>query len=182
MLMPRWVVLIVLSLSSMTLSAGEGIDGCLKRVFSHYCLGGSISLQLQQHPADMDPIVNGDRAGVIYAKGRERVYVMAYRGRIYKVLKTYDPSSRVTLQRLQRGLSKKYGKHRDISHLPNHARNLAGEIGAVRRGEGELKYRWQRPGSLWRVELGWSRKFGISLAYLVNALDQRQREADESSL
>jgi hypothetical protein len=130
----------------------------------------------------MDPIVNGDRSGVIYTTGRERVYVMAYQDRIYKVLKTYDPSNQVTLQRLQRSLSKKYGNYQDISHLPNYVRNLTGKIGAVRRGEGELKYRWQLPGSHWRVELGWTRKLGISLAYLVNSLDQLQREADESSL
>jgi hypothetical protein len=136
---------------------------------------------VQQRPVDMDPIVNGDRTGVIYTKGRERVYVMAYQDRIYKVLKTYDPPNQLTLQRLQRSLSKKYGTHQDVSHLPNYVRNMAGKIGAVRRGEGELRYRWQNPGSPWRVELGWTRKLGISLAYLVNALDQQQQKADESS-
>ena len=137
---------------------------------------------LQQRPTDMDPIVNGDRSGIIHTKGRERVYVMAYQGRIYKVLQTYEPASQVTLQRLQRSLRKKYGNPQDISHLPNYVRNMAGKIGAVRRGEGELRYRWQPPASPWRIELSWTRKLGISLAYLVNGLDRQQREADESSL
>jgi hypothetical protein len=180
--MVQWIALVVLSLSSVAVTAEESVDGCLKRVFSHYCLGGSLPRLLQKRPVEMDPIVNGDRAGVIYTKGRERVYVMAYQGRIYKVLKTYEPSNQVTLQRLQRSLSKKYGTHQDISHLPHYVRNMAGKIGAVRRGEGELRYLWQLPGSPWRIELVWTRKLGISLAYLVNALDQRQREADESSL
>ncbi|MET0002507.1 MAG: hypothetical protein ABW087_02695 [Candidatus Thiodiazotropha sp.] len=81
------------------------------------------------------------------------------------------------------------------SHLRSYARayayrgltafaslSMAVSVGAVRRGEGELKYRWQLPTSPWRVELTWTRKLGISLAYLVNALDRQQREADESSL
>ncbi|MET0107975.1 MAG: hypothetical protein ABW084_03685 [Candidatus Thiodiazotropha sp.] len=178
----QWIVLILLSLASAVLPAEEVNDRCLKRVFIHYCLGGSMDRLLQQRPVDMDPIVNGDRAGIIYTKGRERIYVMAFQGRIYKVLKTYDPSNQVTLQRLQRTLNDKYGKHRDISYLPKYARNMAGKIGAVRRGEGELKYRWQLPLSPWRVELTWTRKLGINLAYLVNALDRQQREADESSL
>ncbi|WP_316367992.1 hypothetical protein [Candidatus Thiodiazotropha sp. CDECU1] len=180
--MPQWMIVILLSLTSMVLAAEESSDGCLKRVFGHYCLGGSMAQLLQQRPAKMDPIVNGDRSGIIYTKGRERIYVMAYQGRIYKVLQTYEPSSQVTLQRLQRTLGKKYGNPQDMSHLPNYVRNMAGKIGAVRRGEGELRYRWQLPGSPWRVELGWTRKLGISLAYLVNGLDQQQREADESSL
>lgn len=182
MVMPQWIVSIVLSLSSGLLAAEEVIDGCLKRVFTNYCLGGSMVQLLQQRPVDMDPIVNANRVGVMYSIGRERVYVMAYQDRIYKVLKTYDPANQVTLQRLQRSLNKKYGSHQDISHLPNYVRNMAGKIGAVRRGEGELKYRWQPPGSPWRVELAWTRKLGISLAYLVNALDQQQRAAEESSL
>ncbi|MCG7877137.1 MAG: hypothetical protein AB2669_03115 [Candidatus Thiodiazotropha endolucinida] len=180
--MAQWIVLILLSLSSALLPAEELHDGCLKRVFMHYCLGGSLDRLLQRRPVDMDPIVNGDRAGIIYTKGRERIYVMAFQGRIYKVLKTYEPSNQVTLQRLQRTLSEKYGKHRDISHLPKYARNMAGKIGAVRRGEGELRYHWQLPASPWHVELTWTRKLGISLAYLVNTLDRQQREADESSL
>jgi hypothetical protein len=156
--------------------------GCLKLVFVHYCLGGSMAQLLQQRPADMEPIVNGDRSGVIYSEGRERVYVMAYQGHIYKVLKTYHPSNQITLQRLQRTLSKKYGNYKDMSQLPNYVRNMAGKIGAVRRGEGELKYRWQAPGGQWRVELGWTRKLGISFAYLVNSLDRQQHEAYEGGL
>ncbi|MES9968587.1 MAG: hypothetical protein ABW092_01050 [Candidatus Thiodiazotropha sp.] len=180
--MPPWILVMGIGLWSAGLAA-EGIDhSCLKQVFVHYCLGGSMAQLLVQRPTDMEPIENGDRSGVIYTEGRERVYVMAYQGHIYKVLKTYHPANQVTLQRLQRSLNKKYGNFADMSQLPNYVRNMAGKIGAVRRGEGELKYRWQVPGSPWRIELGWTRKLGISLAYLVNSLDRRQREAYESGL
>ncbi|MCU7890897.1 MAG: hypothetical protein KZQ78_04465 [Candidatus Thiodiazotropha sp. (ex Ustalcina ferruginea)] len=180
--MPQWIILIVLSLSSAVIPADEISNGCLKRVFMHYCLGGSMTQLLQQRPVNLEPVVDGDRTGIIYTKGRERIYVMAYQGHIYKVLQTYDSPNQVTLQRIQRTLHKKYGNHQDMSVFPNYVRNIAGRIGAVRRGEGELRYRWQLPGSPWRVELAWTRKLGISLAYLANALDQQQREAGERSL
>jgi hypothetical protein len=182
MVIRQRIVFTLLSLSSLVLSAQE-LDGrCLKRVLTHYCLGESMAQLLQRHPVDMDPITSGDRMGVIYTNGRERTYVMAYRGHVYKILQTYDPSNQVTLQRLKRSLGKKYGNHQDISYLPNYARNLAGKIGAVRRGEGELRFRWQPSANPWRVELSWTRKLGISIAYLVNGLDRQQREAEESSL
>jgi hypothetical protein len=180
--MLQWMVLGLLSLPSLVLNAQELDDACVKRVFTHYCLGESMARLLQRQPVDMDPIVNGERIGVIYKRGREQVYVMAYQGHVYKILQTYDPSNQVTLQRLQRSLGKKYGKYQDYSQLPAYARNLAGKIGAVRRGEGELRFRWQLPDSLWRVELTWTRKLGIAIAYFVNGLDRQQREAEESSL
>jgi hypothetical protein len=114
------MVLSLLSLSSLVLSAQELEDRCLKRVLTHYCLGESMARLLQRHPVDMDPIINDDRIGVIYTNGRERTYVMAYQGHVYKVLHAYDPSNQVTLQRLKRNLSKKYGRHQEISHLPKY--------------------------------------------------------------
>jgi hypothetical protein len=180
--MPVWTLIVVLSLVSVSLFAEEPGDGCLKRVFMHYCLGGSISRQLERHPVDMQPVVNGERTGIIYNKGRERIYVMAYKDRIYKILQTYDSPNQVTLQRLQRSLRSKYGDPQDASLMPGYARSMAAQVGAVRRGEGEILYRWQPPGAGWRVELGWTRRLGISLAYLENALDRQQREAAESGL
>ncbi len=180
--MPLWMLLLILSLASVKLFAEESGDGCLKRVFLHYCLGGKLSRQLARQPVDMEPIVNGDRTGIIYTKGRERVYVMAFQDRIYKILQTDDSQNQVTLQRFQRTLRSKYGNPQDISVMPGYARTLASRIGAVRRGEGEILYRWQPPGAPWRVELGWTRRLGISLAYLANELDRQQREAAENSL
>jgi hypothetical protein len=133
---------------------------------------------LQRHPVEKNPIINGDRVGVIYTEGRERTYVMAYQGYVYKVLRTYDPSNQVSLQRLKRSLNKKYGNHQDISQLPKYVRNTTAKISAVRRGEGEVRFRWQPLGVSWRVELGWTRKLGVSIAYLLNELDQQQREAE----
>ncbi|MES9990617.1 MAG: hypothetical protein ABW098_01595 [Candidatus Thiodiazotropha sp.] len=181
-LIPGYLLFILLGLAPLTLTAETIRDSCLKRVFTHYCLGGSIAQLLQQRPLKMEPIVNGERIGVIYPSGRDKVYVMAYQDHIYKVLQSHDSANQVTLQRLLRRLSKKYGTPQDLSYFPGRMRNLTAKIGAVRRGEGELIYRWQSPGSVWRIELAWTRKLGISLAYLVNELDRQQREAEESGL
>ncbi|MBT2968634.1 MAG: hypothetical protein KME56_05025 [Candidatus Thiodiazotropha sp. (ex Ctena orbiculata)] len=182
MLIPGFVLLIVLGLSAPAVGAETSGDSCMKRVFIHYCLGGSLNRLQQQRPVKMQPIVSGERSGVIYRTGRDKVYVMAFQDRIYKVLQSYDSPSQVALQRLLRRLGNKYGKPQDLGHFPNSMRNLTAKIGAVRRGEGELIYRWQPPGSAWRVELSWTRKLGISLAYLANALDRQQREAAETGL
>lgn len=182
MMVLQGMVLIVLSLFTLGLPAQSLEDGCLKRAFTHYCLGENMARLLQRKPVDMDPVINGDRMGVMYTEGRNQIYVMAYKGYVYKILRTYEPANQATLQRLQRGLGKKYGNFQELSHLPGYARNLAGKIGAVRRGEGELKFSWQLPATPWRVELIWTRKLGIAIAYLANRLDQQQREAEESSL
>ncbi|MBT3046950.1 MAG: hypothetical protein G8D61_15430 [gamma proteobacterium symbiont of Ctena orbiculata] len=182
MSIPAFVLMIALGLAAPAAVAQSSGDSCMKRVFIHYCLGGGMTQLLQQRPAKMQPIVNGERSGVIYRAGRDKVYVMAFQDRIYKVLQSYDSPSQVALQRLQRRLGNKYGKPQDLSHFPGTMRNLTAKIGAVRRGEGELLYRWQPPGAAWRVELAWTRRLGISLAYLANALDQQQREAAESGL
>ncbi|MEW8507570.1 MAG: hypothetical protein AB2598_12785 [Candidatus Thiodiazotropha sp.] len=182
MLIQGFVLLIAFGLIPAVVVAETPGENCMKRVFNHYCLGDSLSRLLQRRPARMEPIVNGERIGLIYPSGRDKVYVMAYQDRIYKVLQSHDASNQVTLQRLLSRLNNKYGKPRDLSHFPGHMRNLTAKIGAVRRGEGELLYRWQSAASAWRVELTWTRKLGISLAYLVNELDQQQRQAAESGL
>jgi hypothetical protein len=63
-----------------------------------------------------------------------------------------------------------------------YVRTQAARIGAIRRGEGKLIYRWQRPDGGWSVELSWIRRLGISLAYLANALDEKQQQALNSGL
>ena len=171
-------LLLILMLFSPGLpSAAQAPGGCIKPVFKHYCLGGNLSQLLRQRPADSQPVSNGERRGVIYTEGRERVYVMAYQGRIYKVLHTYEPANQMTFKDLQHRLREKYGRSQDQSSFPDRVRHMAGKIGAIRRGEGVLKYVWQLPGEAWRVELSWMRKLGVSVSYLANELDARQREA-----
>ncbi len=179
----RAIAMFFLLLSSYSgLRAADGSDACLKLVFGDYCLGGSMQQLLQQRPYGMPAQQNGDRTAVIYLEGRERTYVMAYKGRIYKVLRTFEPSSQVKLKDLRERLVSKYGDYRDRSIYPGYARTQASRIGSIRRGEGELQYVWRVPDGSWRVELAWTRKLGISLAYLANELDRQQQEVLDEGL
>jgi hypothetical protein len=178
-----FVLLLLLIAVQSVLRADDGTDACLKRVFGEYCLGGSLQQLLQQRPYGMPAAQqNGDRTAVIYLQGRERTYVMAYQGRIYKVLHTFEPASQVKLKDLRERLVTKYGDYRDRSYYPGYARTQASRIGAIRRGEGELRYAWQSNDASWRIELSWTRKLGISLAYLANELDREQQQAQDSGL
>jgi hypothetical protein len=170
-------LLILLLLFPGLSSASRVTDGCIKTVFDRYCLGGSLSLLIRHYPPNAQSAANGERRGVIYARGREQIYVMAYQGSIYKVLHTYEPTSQVTFKDLQRRLLEKYGKPQDRSHFPDYVRNLSGKISSIRRGEGEMKYVWQLPGEAWRVELAWMRKPGVSVSFIANELDAKQRDA-----
>ena len=162
--------------------AANGGEACLKVVFGDYCLGGSMQQLIQRRPYGMTSQPQGDRSAVIYPQGRERTYVMAYQGRIYKVLHTYEPSSQIKLKELKERLESKYGTYRDLSHYPAYARSLAARIGSIRRGEGELRYLWRIPDEGWSVELSWTRKLGVSLAYLADELELQQQQAMDKGL
>jgi hypothetical protein len=157
--------------------AVNGQGKCARFVFDRFCLGGSFSQLLRERPANSQPMISGERAGVVYQLGREKIYVMAFQGRIYKALRTFEPSNKTTFDDLKRRMQKKYGAFQDQSHFPDYVRNRAGKIGAIRRGEGEIKNIWLPSGEAWRIELSWTRKLGISIAFIVNELDTKQRNA-----
>ena len=179
---PAIVPLLLLLSLTTSLWAAEGGGDCLKKVFGEYCLGGSLQQLRQRQPYGIPAQHTGDRSAIIYPQGRERTYVMAYQGRIYKVLHTFEPASQIKLKDLLERLMSKYGDYRDRSHYPGYARTQASRIGSIRRGEGELHYVWQASDEAWRVELAWTRKLGISLAYLANELDRQQQAVLDEGL
>jgi hypothetical protein len=180
---PRSGFLLILMLAfPLAPAAAEATGSCLKQVFDDYCLGGSMRQLLQRRPGGIPAQHDGERSAVVYLHGRERTYVMAYQGRIYKILHTFEPANQLKLKELRQRLEAKYGPYRDLSHYPGYARSLATKIGAIRRGDGELRHSWQSQDGSWRIELAWTRKLGISLAYLANELDARQREALDGGL
>ncbi|MCW8799472.1 MAG: hypothetical protein OQK71_00950, partial [Desulfobacter sp.] len=107
----------------------------------------------------------------------DKIYVMAYKGVIYKVLHTYEPKTFSALKELRRRLQHTYGNFDDRSEYPENTKNKSRQISSIRRGEGELRNIWQLPGEPWRIELGWTRVLGIYVAYFVNQLDAEQKEA-----
>lgn len=146
-------------------------DACLKQVFNRYCLGGDVAPLLQQQPAVTQQ--DGERLALIFYQGPDRVYVLAFRGRIYKVLRQYRTTTQLRFDELYGLLREKYGLGEDNSRFPGYATTPGRKQSAIRRGEGLAKHRWE-PSPDWLIELSWTRELGLALAYVARALQQEQ--------
>ncbi|KAA6184681.1 hypothetical protein F2Q65_11285 [Thiohalocapsa marina] len=151
---------------------------CLKLVFNRYCLGGDVNLLSQQLPPSLRQ-EDGERVALVYFEGAERVYVLAWRARIYKVQRRYRVASQLRFDELYRLLRDKYGEGEDHSQFPSHARTPGRKQVAIRRGEGFASHVWTEPDG-WHLELSWTREMGLSLAYVADELDRQQRAATQS--
>ena len=163
----------LLLLISLDLQAEEA---CLKLVFNQYCLGGEITRLQQLNPSFVHQQSEGDRFALIYAEGRERIYVMAYKGRIYKVLRQFKPATRVKFTELKKLLSGKYGLAEQFSQFPDYAKGLASQIGSIRRGEGKAELHWLPKQQAWGVTLSWTREMGLTMFYTAIQLDGKQHQ------
>ena len=154
---------------------------CLKLVFGLYCLGGDVDPLLRQSPKPTVQQKDGDRLALVYTDGRERLYVLAFSRRIYKVLKRYRTASQLKYEDLYAILRDKYGPGEDRSRFPDYANNPAGKLGSIRRGEGRAVHVWE-PDPSWSVELAWTREMGLALSYIATKLNTEQRAELESGL
>jgi hypothetical protein len=158
-------------------AAGAG-EACLKRVFDRYCLGGDLGALLRQAPQPLFQQTDGERRAAVYLDGRERVYVLAFRDRIYKVLRQHRPATHLRYQELASLLGEKYGRPEDRSLFPSYADSRSARVVAIRRGEGRAEQLW-RPEPGWRVELSWTREMGVAVSYIAEQLDAQQRQVME---
>lgn len=156
-------------------------QSCLKQVFGRFCLGGDFSQQLRQPPAPLFNQKDGDREAAIYAGVRGRRYVMAFRGRIYKVVKEERPSTELHFKDMTAMLTGKYGQPEDHSRYPHYANSRGARMVAIRRGEAKAAMVW-RPEPGWHVELSWTRELGVALSYVADELDMQRRQAMEQRL
>jgi hypothetical protein len=156
-------------------------DGtCLKQVFGLYCLGSDINLLLRQRPPTSQQR-DGDHLALIYDQGSEQDYVLAYQGTVYKVVRQFRIETQLKFQEIYSALREKYGPGKDRSLFPAYADNPARRQGSIRRGDGKAIHVWA-PDETWRIELTWTREFGLALAYVDNALDASQRAAVQRGL
>jgi len=151
---------------------------CLKLVFNRYCLGGDVNALAQQQPPALRED-QADRAALIYYEGRDRDYVLAWRGAIYKVMRDHRIASQLHYEDLYRLLREKYGEGEDRSSFPTYARTPGRKQIAIRRGEGRAVHLWDT-GAGWHIELSWTRETGLALAYVADELDAQQTAAMES--
>ncbi len=155
-------------------------DPCIKQVFGLYCLGADANSLLRQHPPTNQER-DGDRLALIYDQGQEQDYVMAFRGTIYKVVRQFRVETQLKFQDLYNQLREKYGPGEDRSLFPGYADNPASRQGSIRRGDGKAIHVWN-PADTWRIELTWTREFGLTLAYVDNARDAEQRASVQRGL
>ena len=151
---------------------------CLKLVFNQYCLGGDINVLAQQSPPALRD-QDGDRSALIYFEGGEKIYVLAWRGRIYKVLRRYPVASQLRYEEIYHLLRDKYGNGEDHSYFPDHARTPGLKQIAIRRGEGQAIHVWPLTEG-WHIELSWTRELGLAVAYIADEIERQQAKAFQS--
>jgi hypothetical protein len=177
---PIWkslaLLLISLALLPVSQTAVYAGESCLKRVLDRYCLGGDFAALVRQPPIPLHQQKDGEGDAAIYLGVHGRVYVMAFRGRIYKILRQYRPSTQLRFQELGELLTKKYGPSVDRSRFPHYASSRGARVVAIRRGEGQAAQVWN-PGSGWSVELSWTREMGVAVSYIADQLDAERQAA-----
>jgi hypothetical protein len=155
-------------------------DACVKQVFGLYCLGGDVNALARQRTASSQER-DGERLALIYDQGAEQDYVLAFRGTIYKVVRQFRAETQLKFQDIHNQLREKYGAGQDRSLFPGYADTPASRQGSIRRGDGKAIYVWT-PAETWRIELTWTREFGLSLAYVDNASEAQERAAVQRGL
>lgn len=172
---PFWWLASLLFLSPFRAFAAED---CLKQVFERYCLGGDIQVLLRQGPKPQFQHKDGERLAYIFHEGPERIYVLAFRDRIYKVVRRYRAATQLRFEDLYALLRGKYGPGEDRSRFPPYATTAARRLGSIRRGDGQAVHYW-KPADSWYIELSWTREMGLALAYVAIALEEEQEAAVE---
>lgn len=169
---------LILLLTILVPQTGAARPDCLKLVFNRYCLGGDIDNMAQQMPPAMRQD-QGERIALIYHEGLERDYVLAWGGKIYKVVRIYRTASQLRYEELYRLLRNKYGEGADQSSFPSTAHTPGRKQIAIRRGEGYAAHVWPLSQG-WHPKLSWTRELGLALSYVADALDQEQAKTSNS--
>ncbi|MGA7978737.1 MAG: hypothetical protein WCA32_00750 [Chromatiaceae bacterium] len=171
-----------LAVLSFLLSVGAAADdACVKRVFGAYCLGGDINAMHHQGLPPLFQETDGERRAVVFSEGPKKIYVLAFRNRIYKVVRQYQIATQLRYDDLYNLLRRKYGPGEDRSQFPPYATSPARRLGSIRRGDGRAVHYW-KPAESWHIELSWTREMGLALAYIDTGLDEQREAAMERGL
>ena len=167
---------LLLALGLVLVSLGvHAAEPCLKLVFGRYCLGGDVNPLLQIQPPPLARETEGSSLALVFPDDVDQVYVLAYGGRIYKVLRSYRVATQLRYDELYNLLRDKYGPGEDRSRFPDYASTPGRRLASIRRGEGRALHLW-KPADTWHIELTWTRELGLSLAYIADAI-AAEREA-----
>ena len=155
-------------------------ESCLKRVFDDFCVGGDINQLARKKPETLYRQGQGERLALVDPEKKDTLYVLGYKGRIYKVVRKYSSATLLKFDDLLGLLTQKYGASRDLSEFPGYARSQASRVGAIRRGDGQALHVWQPQGQQWYIRLRWNREFGVSLEYVAEHLAGSPDVGEES--
>jgi hypothetical protein len=147
--------------------------------FDRYCLGGDLDPLLGQGPKPQIEQTDGQRRALVFQEGPELIYVLAFRNRIYKVVRRYRAATQLRFDDLYGLLRSKYGPGEDQSQFPPYASTASRRLGSIRRGDGRAVHLW-KPDAAWHVELTWTREMDIAVAFVANALNAEQEKAVEA--
>ncbi len=167
-------LLLVLGLVLASLGA-QAAEPCLKLVFGRYCLGGDVNPLLQIQPPPLARETEGNSLALVFSEDVDQIYVLAFGGRIYKVLRSYRVATQLRYDEMYALLREKYGPGEDRSRFPDYASTPGRRLASIRRGEGRALHVW-KPADNWHIELTWTRELGLSLAYIADAIEA-EREA-----
>ena len=132
-------------------------ETCLKRVFDRYCLGGDVNQLLRQGAQPELKHAEGEHLAYIFREGPERIYVLSFRSRIYKVLRRYRSATQLKYDDLYALLRAKYGPGEDRSRFPPYATTASRKLGSIPRGDGQAVHHW-KPAEEWYVDLTGTRE------------------------
>jgi hypothetical protein len=91
---------------------GAAEDPCLKLVFGRYCLGGDVNPLLQSTPQPLARETEGNSLALVFPEDVDQIYVLAFGGRIYKVVRSYRVATQLRFDEIYALLREKYGPGR----------------------------------------------------------------------
>ncbi|EGV33056.1 hypothetical protein ThidrDRAFT_0734 [Thiorhodococcus drewsii AZ1] len=177
----RQIGIVALTTLALLGTDARADEPCLKLVFGRYCLGGDVNAILQTTPPPLVRQNQGDSLALVYPDGANRLYVLAFTNRIYKVVRAYNVATQLRFDDLYNSLREKYGPGEDRSRFPEYASTPTSRLASIRRGEGRAIHHWTASSS-WFIELSWTREMGISLAYIATDLNARRAAQVEGGL
>jgi len=111
---------------------------------------------------------------LIYEEDGHEMYLLAYKGIIYKVLKKMNMNALGQFNRLEQDITASYGPPVDISQVREQDRkNHATYLTAIAQGKSDMVKKWMVPNQIWHVELAWNKALGITLSYKISSLEKK---------
>lgn len=151
------LLILPLLLTAFIALPSQADEACLKQVFNHYCLGGTLPQSLN---ADAEGLVTiEDKQGDISLEVRD--------DQIISVSRTLTPANWLSFTDLKGKLVRLYSTATDVSDFPRYATSRSSKLNAIRAERGFAAARWELDG--WAIQLEWRTLDSMQLRYELNA-------------